>query len=78
MVRSMMNADGSKPQRLTKSETNNVDYFSWSSDGKYIVYISPGADGAGREIYLINADGSNPRQLTDDADDKSYVTWAPK
>ena len=55
-----MNPDGSKLRNLTKNQ--NEDYFhSWSPDGNKILFVST-RDGNG-EIYVMNADGSNQRNL---------------
>ena len=68
----MMNADGSKPTRLTDGSGEET-FPHWSPDGKKIVYTSGRSSfmwdallGEGSyEIYVMNADGSNPVQLTD-------------
>jgi len=50
-------ASGGEPKRVISGATGG----SWSHDGKYIYYLA----GAGR-IWKAAADGSQPRQLTDD------------
>ena len=43
---------------------------AWSPDGTQIAYI------AGGEIWLMDANGSNPQQVTDDAVDKARLFWS--
>lgn len=47
---------------------------SFSSDGKHIAYIE--SDGKKQHLKVFNADGSDPRQLTDDLAVISLV-WSP-
>ena len=56
-----MNADGSNLKRSTNNPA--MDYWPvWSPDGKRIAFTS-NRDGH-YEIYLMNADGSEQRNLT--------------
>jgi TolB protein len=48
---------------------------SWSPDGERIAF-SAGTEGAS-QIFVIEADGSNLMQLTDDAEDSTDPTWSP-
>jgi Tol biopolymer transport system component len=79
----VMNADGSNQTRLT----NNADFDfdpEWSPDGTKIVFTSsrdfPGIAGNisnGFEIYLMNADGSNPIRLTNNDSSDAEPSWSP-
>jgi Tol biopolymer transport system component len=73
----VMNADGTDLQRLTEtaSSTEGEDYgATWAPDGSWLAFTSIRSDGprdpdnpdfsSDREIYRMNADGSNERQLT--------------
>jgi Tol biopolymer transport system component len=67
-----MNADGSEKIPLTDSpgDRDNNMGARWSPDGMQIIYWS-GLDGS-RELYVMDADGSNPTRLTNNpADDSS-------
>lgn len=55
----VMYADGSNPVRLTSTPDSVLENWpAWTPDGSQIVY------GAGGDIFIINADGTDPRQLT--------------
>ena len=47
---------------------------AWSPDGTKIAYVSTGR--TGYEIFVMNADGSNPVQLTNNGDDEQPA-WSP-
>ncbi|MCH7775700.1 MAG: PD40 domain-containing protein [Gemmatimonadetes bacterium] len=60
----VIDADGSDQRRLTHTPDSILeDWPVWTPDGSRIVYSS------GSSIWIINVDGSNPRQLT------STGTW---
>jgi Tol biopolymer transport system component len=56
----IMNADGSKPQRVARDIESG---FSWSPDERLFAY-SRIRRGHGHDIYVVNADGSGRRLLT--------------
>ncbi len=86
----VMNADGSNPQRLTNSRSNE-GLPAWSPDGNSIAYVSD--QGGLWAIWVMNADGSNQRKLVNMSgspdgeilragDDsrgwlEERITWAP-
>jgi TolB protein len=47
----------------------------WSPDGKQIAFASERDHNY--EIYVMNADGSNPRRLTNSAMQELYPRWSP-
>ncbi len=71
----LLNRDGTIKRELTNDQFFDR-YPRWSPDGKKIVFIS---DRSGKyEIWTINADGTNPKQITD-VKDKSHSipAWSP-
>ncbi len=67
--------DGSDVVNLTSDSNSNDAFPYFSPDGKWITFRS-GRDG-NHNIYLINADGSNPRQLTDHNATDTMPAFAP-
>jgi dipeptidyl aminopeptidase/acylaminoacyl peptidase len=55
-----MNADGTNQTVLPN--TSNGYELSWSPDGTKIVFASPQSN---QELYVINADGTNPTRLAE-------------
>lgn len=70
-------ADGSRIYNLTATPTKSERWAAWSPDGKTIAYTR--SDSSGRQIFLINTDGSNPRPLR--TADPNFVddaaAWSP-
>ncbi len=59
----IMNADGSDPVNLTQGHYCASPI--WSPDGTQIAYLDVGADYLGRDIWVMDANGGNRKQLTD-------------
>ncbi len=81
----VMNPDGSEARKLVDSNGSSLA-GSWSPDGKRIVYAAKdrGAMGDGRpeglKIWIADADGSNPKRLTDASEamiDENVPRWSP-
>jgi Tol biopolymer transport system component/pimeloyl-ACP methyl ester carboxylesterase len=78
-----MNSDGSNPQRLTRNAGQNywpdwwmpVQQQSAAGSDKKIAFVSD-RDGNG-EIYIANADGSQPQRLTRNTVWDGTPTWSP-
>ena len=72
--------DGAR--KLTDNDKHDSDP-TWSPDGKSLAFSrsnrawSPDDDLGPRDIYVINADGSGERNLTDGPEDESFPTCSP-
>ncbi len=79
----VMDADGSNMRRLTNTPGDSTSSWAadWSPDGQKIVFMSnrggspPGSDGY--DLYVMNADGSNLRQLTRAHGWNATPAWSP-
>jgi TolB protein len=67
-----MNADGSGLTRLTDRVFMDIMPI-WSPDGHYIVFYSD--RDANPELYLMRADGSEERNLTNDPAFDGTADW---
>ena len=72
MYVAVMNADGSQQRLLT--EGNAPD---WSPDGKRIAFCGPAAGLPGAQIFVMDADGGNRRQITHSPTWKCGPSWSP-
>jgi len=70
-----MRADGSAAQNLTRNSPGFDGYPSFSGDGKQIIFVS-GRDGS-LDLYLMSADGSNVRRLTNDHAIDLFPSFSP-
>jgi Tol biopolymer transport system component len=77
----VMNADGSGQTQLTFSPA--LDEFpTWSPDGTKIAFVStrsdpnPTSPDATQQIWVMNSDGSSPRQLTFRRESSALPAWS--
>ncbi len=63
-----------KPLRLTSGTTTEYEP-AWSPDGKWIAYVSWGADGG--QLWKIPAEGGSPQQLSKSQAIYSDPVWSP-
>jgi hypothetical protein len=68
----VMHTDGSDIVNLTRNGAGN-ELPQWSPDGRYITFQSHRDGNA--EIYVMNADGSNQRNLTNHASNDWEPSW---
>ncbi|MBA3871657.1 MAG: PD40 domain-containing protein [Anaerolineae bacterium] len=77
----LMSADGSNQKQLTNTiKVNNEVKPVWSPDGKQIAFVvngEPNKMDENSEIYVINSDGSNLRQLTKTGGVNLNPQWSP-
>jgi Tol biopolymer transport system component len=62
-----MNPDGSGVKQLTSFGSNEAIFgLGWSPDGSQLVFARARADFSASQIWIMNRDGSNQRQLLND------------
>ena len=76
-----MEADGGNPQNLT-NDPNGDSSPSWSPDGKRIAFVSDRDKKVKNfvptsEIYMMDADGGNQQNLTNNPNADRYPSWSP-
>ncbi len=77
----VMNPDGSNAVPLTTVPANGIDSIStttpaWSRDGRIAFTGDPG-DGSQLSIFVINADGTGLKRLTNGLNPCHSPTWSP-
>ena len=76
----VMNIDGSGKTSLTRNVPFGGWSASWSPDGRRIAFVTgcgQNRQHGGFQIYVMDADGSNPTPLTDAPGDDEYPSWSP-
>lgn len=73
----VMSLDGSGLHTVT-SEPGDERGPSWSPDGQRLAFYGAEADQSNFDIFVVNADGTELRDLTSSPDvDERYPTWSP-
>jgi Tol biopolymer transport system component len=82
-----MSRKGCDPLNLTVGSPTFDGNASWRPDGRKIVFTSdratpgnptpPGSSGPDFEVFVMNADGSNPTQITFNDLDDDGAAWSP-
>jgi Tol biopolymer transport system component len=71
-----MDPDGKNLKELTTEDNGQgFVYPAWSPDGKKIAYAHPMGDAL--EVFLVDADGKNQKQLSKQGGQNSYAAWSP-
>ncbi len=73
--------DGSPEQQRQFTSGRRQDFSPrWSPDGRWLAFLSDreGEDGkAPAQLFVLPADGGEPRRLTDGNEDVEWVAWSP-
>jgi len=73
----VMKPDGTDKHQLTNS-TSNVFDPAWSPDGRTLAFSASGSVGLQNDIYLIDSDGSNQRDISNSTDSSDVQpAWSP-
>jgi Tol biopolymer transport system component len=71
----ILNAAGTKAVDVSKA---SALWPAWSPDGKKLAFVSDRATGGlNSQLYVMNADGSNPTRVTHNAMVEVSPTWSP-
>jgi Tol biopolymer transport system component len=77
----LMDSNGNNVTQLTFDEVNKSTPM-WSPDGTKLLYVADGGEGPYNtrlhlDIWVIDADGSNPTNLTQSRRDDADPVWSP-
>jgi Tol biopolymer transport system component len=83
----IVGADGTGERKLTDFDTQTIgapSYPDWSSEGDRVAFAAappgaePGGFGSPRDLWVIDADGTNLLRLTDTSQDEIEPRWSPE
>ena len=70
--------DGKGRQPLTQTPDKNESHPQWSPDRRSIAFLSDrGGEDAETQVWIMDASGGSPRQLTDFPEGVEDFVWAP-
>jgi TolB protein len=74
----LVGSDGSNPHPLSTRTASGVALWhtAWSPDGKRLAFVSDGNGGA-QDVFVINADGTGERNISDSPDIEYWPSWSP-
>ncbi len=74
----VVNADGTNPINLTNSPQSDEGGAAWSPDGRRIAFsANRGSQTSNSTLWVMNADGSNPRMVTTAVGHNTTPVWTP-
>jgi TolB protein len=74
----VINADGTNPVNLTNTTQFNEGAPAWSPNGRRIAFSSNrGSQNSNSNIWVMDADGSNPRMVTTAVGHNTEPAWTP-
>ena len=76
----VMNDDGTHRRRITRNTTTKDQHPRWSPDGTkiaFIRYMDKDRIQTTAELFIINADGTNPQRLTHNNSHDLDPSWSP-
>ena len=74
----MVNPDGSGLTNLTNTPELDEISPAWSPDGSKIVFLAETVMDGDKNICVMNEDGSNRQQFTNNVQAIGTVSWSPK
>jgi TolB protein len=75
MICGLSHPQAKSPQKILEKQDVEFAYPRWSRDGRRILFQS---NESGRwQIYIMDKDGKNIRQLTNDPSNNNFLDWSP-
>jgi TolB protein len=74
----VVNSDGSSERTVSTPEGYDVESFSWSPDGRQLVFAARPPEDYRRVLYVVNVDGSGLRKLRQTPDHSPNPVWSPR
>jgi Tol biopolymer transport system component len=81
----VMEADGAHARRITTVTIDPGGFGDpvgfhgalWSPDGTRLVFFVIGRSGGNHDVYVVNADGTGERNITNSLEDEQWPAWSP-